>query len=236
MIVVNDEYLKHYGIPGMRWGVRRANHNSSIDKEAKQKQKEEYQQKIKRLAKGEYVSNSDKKRFEYASKPLARRIAGQAAGVAVGIVIQDTIKSFGIPNYAKASKQELISRAIQITANTAKNVIVKDALAKSAAKKYGDNDKLIKGTPKDGVFLGSREDKIETAINVIVPRAVGLGLKVGSAKMSSVLENRYENKKRYDAWGGNILEEKLANVIWASPDGDQVIYKGMPPGVKAKKV
>ena len=117
MIVVNDEYLKHYGIPGMRWGVRRANHNSSLDKEAKQKQKEEYQQKIKRLAKGEYVSNSDKKRFEYASKPLARRIAGQAAGVAVGIVIQDTIKSFGIPNYAKASKQELISRAIQITAN-----------------------------------------------------------------------------------------------------------------------
>ena len=141
-----------------------------------------------------------------------------------------------VPNYSTLSKQDIGKRLAKIGFQTAKDTIVRDALAKSAAKKYSDDGKTKVGKDELPAILGTNQDWMEYGVNIVAPRAMRLGAKVASQSLSDMVANRAANEAAFNKWGANILTEKVANVVWSSPDLSQTVYQGLPPGIKPKKV
>lgn len=234
-------YIAHHGIKGMHWGVRRSSPSSSSPRVSRSDKERNLRDKLTTLEKSKKVSSSDLKRFKYRNHNLASRIGGNAAGAVVGMVVKDVLTSYLttgslVPDYSSLSKQEVGKRLAKIGFQTAKDTIVRDALAKSAAKKYSDDGKTKVVKDKLPSFLGSNQDWMEYGINTIAPKAIKLGANVASKSLNEMVANRAANEAAFNKWGANILSEKVADVVWSSPDMSQTIYKGLPPGIKPKKV
>ena len=197
-----EESLAHYGKLGMKWGVHK-------------EQQAAYRQKAARVANNRYAQSSDIKRAKYASQPPAARIAKTAVGITARMVVHD-IFTGDIGRYGSMSKTEMAKRATSIAVRTTATVAVKDALAKSAMKNYTDKGKVVRGTNRSSKIV-TKEDLIETGVRVGV-LATMVGAKVGPMKYTQAAAQRSANEARFNAWGQNILPQKVDNVIWSSDD------------------
>lgn len=210
--------LYHHGIKGMKWGVRRS--QSTLDRlagrvnQAKDKETA-YRKKLTAITSHKNINDSDRKRFEYRNQSLATRTAKTAAGVIAGRLVADVI-SGNITKYASMSKSDIARELRSVAFSTAKNVAIKDALAKSAAKNYQNDGKRVKGK-KDNRLL-TKEDLIETGITTVSIAAPGLAM-VAGMKMKQAQAKKAENEARFNSWGGRILTEKVSNII-TIPDSD----------------
>lgn len=78
MSVQTDDFLAHYGVKGMKWGVRRANLRESRDAVARAKQDKEDAKARLKAAKA--VKRADQ-------KEMAKSVLGTAATITAGVVI-----------------------------------------------------------------------------------------------------------------------------------------------------
>lgn len=204
---MNDAYLAHYGVPGMKWGKRKVRAIITSRKKSRALQVK----KAKAVAKNRNASASDSTRAEYLAKSTRSRVAQNAKAVVVNEVISSifTGKFTRMASYSAADwKREAKSLATKTAVNTAMN----DALAKSAMKKY-DNA----GRKKDGKGprIVTREDFATSAIQVAA--TIGpIAAKVAGSKMRAAQAEKAKNQANFEKWGGNILSEKVNNVIWQS--------------------
>ena len=207
--------IQHHGIKGMKWGVRRfQKKDGSLTPDGEKR----YREKLSKIVKNKYINESDRRRFEYRNQSLAKR-AGKTAASGVAQMILSDVMTGNITRYASMNREQLIrsltKKAITLTATTAANVAVNDALAKSASKRYTDDGKKIRGTKNNGLM--TKEDAIETGVGIasrVVP-VMNIALKM---KASQVRAQRAKNEETFNRWGQNILSEKLDNVIWQSDD------------------
>lgn len=214
--------LYHHGIKGQRWGVRRP--QTTLDRLAgrvnKAKDKETaYRKKLTAITSRENINDSDRKRFEYRNQNLATRVGKTAAGVVAGRLVADVI-SGNVTRYASMSKSDIAKELRSIAFSTAKNVVVKDALAKSAAKNYTNDGKRVKGK-KDNRLI-TKEDAIEAGITAVSIAAPGLAT-VAGMKMNQARAKRAENEARFRSWGSNILDDKVSNIITISDNDWKVV-------------
>ena len=209
--------LRHYGVLGMKWGKRKAQVSAAIDK---RKAKEtEFRQKLTNIQKNNpNMVKSDIARFEYRNRSLASRIGTQATVAITGTVLKNVMNNmlFGKKPDVKSIKRDAVLTSLKM----AKNLVKDDALAKSAAKRYDSNGKVIK---KSGLL--TKEDWIESGINVAEKAAV-VGMYVGGKKMFDAKKNRAANEARFNAWGPNVLNKSIdRDILWVNDSGDMSVIQ-----------
>ena len=212
-----EPILVHYGVKGMRWGVRRfQNYDGTLTslgrkKLAEMKDKETaYRDKLSAISKNRNVNASDLKRFQYRNHNLPYRVGKTAASVVAQTLIKDMITG-NIHSYASMSKIDLAQKLAKIAQTTAVNVAVNDVLAKSASNRYDNSGKRRKGV-KDPII--SKEDLIQGGIRTAT-RAAPLISFVFKMKVAQAKVNRAKYEQEFNRWGGRILEEKLDDFIHA---------------------
>lgn len=209
--------LQHFGVKGMRWGVRKSPEQEARSA-ARKKARDDYREKVAKVAANKYAQGSDRKRAEYASQPAAARIAKTAATIMAQTLIKDALTG-NLGRYKNMSKAQIAKKMAGIAATTAANVVVDDALAKSAMKNYTDKGTTVRGS-KRSTKLVTKEDAIAIGINAGVS-AARVGALVGGMKLSSVMKDRAANEARFNAWGQNVLPQKASEVLWT--DGDMSV-------------
>lgn len=200
----NPTELYHFGVLGMKWGVHKQKYDN-------------YKQKIKNIRSGDQMSRSDAKRLKYRDQPLAARIAKNAIGPVVSIALGDVL-SGQMGRYGSMSKENLkkaiTKRLVKVAVHTAKNTLLKDAMARSVTGKYDDAGNRTKGSANSRI---TREDVMERGIK-IGEMAAQIGFRVARRSMRQATYQRKTNEARVQRWGKNLFSEKVDNIIWESDD------------------
>ena len=195
--------LVHFGVRGMKWGVRKGNEAA-------------YRKKLSNIQSDKNMHKSDLKRFKYRSRSLGGRIADNAVKATGQMIVKDLLTGkFG--HYQYMSKQEIVKRVTNIATKTAISMATRDALAKSASKNYQASGKKITGTRTHKI---TKEDTIESGIKlamIVLP----IAKKIGTIKIGKALRERQRGEAAFNNWGQNILSEKVNNVIWT--DGNMAV-------------
>lgn len=204
-----NEYLKHYGILGMKWGIRKEREAATRSKMGK-------------IAKRPITAmrQTDIKRAKARNQPLPMRVAKNAGRAAVSILVGDILS--GQVNYAKMSKADVAARLSSIATSAVVNTAVQDALAASMAKNYTDDGKVKKGV-KDRLI--TKEDAIEAGIGGVLTAAPFLGELI-KTKAFNTASKRSQNEAQFNNLmrQGRILSQPAKNF-----SAGEVLYseKGM---------
>ena len=213
--------LMHFGIPGMKWGVRKAKELSGNEKT--------YRKKLSNIRQNSNVNASDLKRFEYRDQNIYARAGKTAAKLVVGQAVRAALTG-NLSRYAKMSKTQIAKEALNLALRTGVSVASQDALAKSASKRYQNNGQKVSGK-KDHIM--TKEDAIELGVRTATA-AIAVARIVGPATMRNAAKKRYENERRVKKWGSNLLSDKVSSVTIWSDDNVSVIQ---PLGkINAKRV
>lgn len=220
------DYVYHHGIKGMKWGIRRFQRKdgslTSAGKnrysggsfiQGRKKKEQDIQRKLEAIKKtqGGKLNSIDKKRFEYRKDPYIRRLTKQTTGVAISMIMGDIITGKA-SRYTKMSKTELAVKVGKIIGTGVAKTTLNDKLAESAMKRYSDN-----GRRKGKDPLINKETLVEIGVSTALKAAPAIGVLAG-LKLSQVAAKNKANRERFEAWGGNILNEKVDNVVWQSDD------------------
>jgi hypothetical protein len=212
-----EAVLAHYGVKGQKWGVRRyQNKDGSLTlagrhRLVRQNKEDEYRKKLTAITSNENLNKSDRKRLEYRNQNLSKRIGDTAINVVTGKLVGAMLTG-NLDKYASMDKQQLAKELAAIANTTARDVVLKDALAKSAAKGYTDDGVRIKGE-NDNRFM-TKEDIIEKSVGTVISAAPFLAQAAG-AKMYEARAKRAENEAKFKSWGQNILTEKVSGFVSA---------------------
>lgn len=205
--------LYHFGVKGMKWGVRRAEKKAAI---ASRKKKAE-----NIISENEDDRGSDLKYIRESNKKLGSRVVSKVTKGIAGQLMWDMFTD-NLDKYAKMNSNELTkvltNKAIGIAKNTAFDIVSENVAAKSASKKFDDSGKRIKGTANKKL---TKEFMIAKSVKTAVRATPIVGV-VMKWKMSEAIQKRQANEARFKSWGGNILPEKtktIGDTIWISDDG-----------------
>lgn len=214
--------LYHFGIKGMKWGVRRyQNKDGSLTSAGKRRYNEKEaskREKLTNMSKRGRLSEFEKGVVDARNQNLSKRVAQAAAFTALSQMMVDAaMGNMG----AYYSPKGLAKRAVGVAAGTAGIVGLNNYLAKSISKRYSQDGKLAEGQKQTG---GKKEKRIMRSVQIAAGIAPVL-LTVAGMKYKQAQYNKAVNEARFRSWGGNILTQKTRNVVWSDPDSDTYIYE-----------
>lgn len=200
--------LRHYGIKGQKWGVRRFQKKDGTltPSGIKRYSDAERRAQMNKIAKRKNVKfDSDRKTAEYASKSVSNRVGRTIAKSASIAVLKTALtgKNLG-PDTIK-----------KIATDSAMKIVEQELRAMSVSKKYDKDGKVIKGAAKEKFM--SREDAVSLGLNAAT-KAASLGAFAVKMKYASAEKNRQKNQEIFESWGGRILEQSFDSIVNLSSD------------------
>ena len=198
--------LYHHGILGMKWGHRTAKQISNNHKE--------YKKKLSNISKNlDKTGNnkSDAKKIAYLNQKGYARVGKIIMSSVASMLVSDLITG-KIGSYGSMSKAEVIKKVGQLSKSAAVNAALSETLSRSAARKYDNSGKQIKG--KVNPFM-TREDAIASGIKlgVIVAPFAKAGLMVKAQQKNNI---RRQNEAIYRSRGKNILSDRSNSFVYAN--------------------
>jgi hypothetical protein len=151
MYIINeDSYLAHYGVKGMKWGVRK-----QAERNARRKQLSKVNAKYGKKYTGDKSTISERSVADlskYGSKKLGARLASNMGPELVLEAVRQAhafyqAKSNGVP--AKFNWQTAAVGATRAGLKTMANTAFKDSMAKRVAKKYNPDGSRKRGKQGD---------------------------------------------------------------------------------------
>lgn len=215
-----ERSLAHYGVLGMRWGHRKRGSIGPIGKTVvkiakkeqqliskSRKNEKEYREKLTNIMKNRAVvrGTMDYKLFKARNQSLPMRIT-KSASAQVGSMLIGDILTGGISKYSTMSKVEVAKRLTVLARNTALDMSLNAALAKSASKRYTQD-----GKHKGKRRVLTKELVIETGVQLAV-KAIPLASWMLGSKAYQVRARRARNQADFERWGGRILTAKANNI------------------------
>lgn len=210
----NSYELYHYGVKGMKWGIRKSYTTAKKGYNTAKESDKAYRKKLSNIADNEQASAADRKYAANASKPASVRVLKSASNVAIGVGFRLALKGLVDPN----SKVDYNKLAKEVAKEVAKDYAFNEAMARSVASKY--NDDGIKKNGK-GPSVITREQAILTGVKV-AKRAYPVASAAAGKKYFQAKAKRAENERRFNQWGGNILEAKFDPIVGIDPDSYRV--------------
>lgn len=210
----NSYELYHYGVKGMKWGIRKSYTTAKKGYNTAKESDKAYRKKLSNIADNKQASAADRKYAANASKPASVRVLKSASNVAIGVGFRLALKGLVDPN----SKVDYNKLAKEVAKEVAKDYAFNEAMARSVASKY--NDDGIKKNGK-GPSVITREQAILTGVKV-AKRAYPVASAAAGKKYFQAKAKRAENERRFNQWGGNILEAKFDPIVGIDPDSYRV--------------
>ena len=211
MTQVENE-LMHYGVLGMKWGVRK--------EEAKA-----YRDKATAVSKNIYAQAGDRRRAKYASDPVAKRVGAVFAKRAAIATFKDVFGPGGLEKYASMSQKDISKHirrlATQVVTDTAITVAVNETMAKRSMSYYDQTGRSVKGG-RGNKFV-TKEDMTEAGIYGAIG-AASIAKWAAGYGMVKAMQRRNINEARFNSWGGRILPSSVEyETLWT--DGDTSILE-----------
>ena len=160
-----NDYLSHYGVKDMRWGVIRDKIRANRDNK-KEKKLAKYKERLNtKLSKSMFKAgfkpygDKDVELLDYRSGSLAKRMAKMASKQVQTQVVTDLVTG-KLATYKQ--RDALAKKATNVAIGTVVSTVIKDQLAASVLRRY-DNDGKPVWEPKGRV---TPEQVAETSIRV----------------------------------------------------------------------
>lgn len=231
--MMEDNYLEHHGVLGMKWGVRRFQ-NADGTLTAKGKERQDLTDKANAIRKRKDASSYFEKDNQAAAKRIsdgfAKTYGKQLATAATMAVASDMI---GAAMQGKPIASVLIN--YKNPAYLSKKVLTLAGSNLAAAAMQRNTDKATLGrfdqkgqklTGQAAKTAARNEFKAKTgqALGQTAVKMAPYATYLAGMKMSQVVQKRRENEARFNSWGSNILPKKASDITWVAttPEGYDV--------------
>lgn len=202
----SDKVISHYGVQGMRWGVRK---DRSISGQRQKGSK--VAATLKKEGANTLAKKTDLKNAEWASRSIGDNLARSVAGAVAVDIFSEAVTTGDLPNVADPKWGAKMAKTALLSAG------LSEIQSRNAMKRYteeGKRDKTKKQytkvlTPERAIGFGVRAGIV----------AAKLGAAMGKKKLSSVMRNKVETEARMKKWGPNILDKKTSEWQTIYDDG-----------------
>lgn len=219
---VKTNELYHHGIKGQKWGVRRfqkvgggltpagkkrygkeKDPNKVRAKEHEKLKGEDRRTQMEALSKRKDIRRKDRKLAKYGSKTTAERMA-----ITTGkTTTKDLAKEAAKVGTLNAIGKRIGYRRIEFSPNARE--IGMDAVM-DFVKKESDLRKLSESYNPDGTGKKNHMPAIKRNVKTVATTAAATA---GIITYAQAKKKAAENKRKFESWGGNLLEAKYDSIV-----------------------
>ena len=216
-----DVVITHFGVLGMRWGVRKDRYAQN-----REKAKNIINQNLKERD----VNIFDVKAAKWMSKSVPNKISGEFFKNAMNVTATALVAKG--PDAFKDPKE--VSKLIaSIAKKTATTSVLKEITSTSALKRYEQSGAKDKSKRQYKKVLLTPEQAIVTGINVARAAAPIISF-YGGIKVHELVYNKRQEQAAVDArmrkWGANLLDKKTSEFHTIYDDGYMSVLERIKKG------
>ena len=196
--------LNHWGILGMKWGVRRS--QAELDRIAGRKSAEaEYKRKLHKISQNRKASPGDREKARFRAKSTTGKVLSASTLQIAQVVLNDLFS--GQANYTTMSKAQVAKRIARIAAKSSIDAAARSKAGDMVAERYDDEGKLLPQYKQGSDTVSAQAVIVGTRIAMAV---APFGASMGVKKLADVARQRQANQAIFEKWGQNVLPQNAS--------------------------